>query len=92
MALQFCLCFVSNGFLASIGTYRVVQLDFAPEIEVFYMLFERHLSIFSLTSLKQHIEYVNFQCKSSWTSLYKDSRVHTNSRVKEIWMELIVVV
>ena len=24
MALQFCLCFVSNGFLASIGTYSTL--------------------------------------------------------------------
>ena len=34
--------------------YRVVQLNFTPEIEVFYMLFERSLSIFNMTSLKQH--------------------------------------
>ena len=35
--------------------YRVVQLNFSPEIEVFYMLFERSLSLFSMTPLKQHI-------------------------------------
>ena len=33
--------------------YRVVQLDFTPEIEVFYMSSERSLYIFSITSLKQ---------------------------------------
>ena len=41
---------------------RVVELNFTPEIEVFYMLFDRSLSIFSMTSLKQHIEYFNFRC------------------------------
>ena len=46
--------------------YRVVQLNFTPEIEVFYMMFETSLSIFSMTSLKQHTEYVlylHFRCK-----------------------------
>ena len=43
-------------------TYREVQIDFTPEIEVLYMLFERSLSIFT-TSLKQHLKYVHFQCK-----------------------------
>ena len=41
--------------------YRVVQLNFTPEIEVFYMLFERPLSIFSMSALKQHIEYFHLQ-------------------------------
>ena len=40
--------------------YRVVQLNFTPEIEAFYMLLDyRYLSIFSMTSLKQHMEYIN---------------------------------
>merc|ERR1712037_472201 len=39
--------------------YRMVQQNFTPEIEVFYMLFDRSLSIFSMTSLKQHMEYFN---------------------------------
>ena len=43
--------------------YRVVQLNFTPEIEVFYMPFGRSLSIFSMTSVKQHIECFNFRCK-----------------------------
>ena len=34
--------------------YRVVQLNLTPEIEVFFMQFDRCLSIFSATSLKQH--------------------------------------
>ena len=42
---------------------RVVQLNFPPEIDIFYMLFERSLSNFSTTSLKQHEEYFNFRCK-----------------------------
>ena len=36
----------------------VVQLNFIKDIEVFYMLFDRSLSIFSMTSLKQHIEWI----------------------------------
>ena len=44
------------------NSYRVVQLNFTPEIEVFYMLFDRYLSIFSLTSLKQHKDYFHLQC------------------------------
>ena len=36
-------------------THGVVQQNFTPEIEVFYMVFERSLSIFSMTSLKQQI-------------------------------------
>ena len=39
----------------------MVYLNITPEIEVFYMLFERSLSNFSLTSLKKHIQYLNFQ-------------------------------
>ena len=35
--------------------YRVVHLNFTAEIELFCMLFERSLSIFSMLSLKQHI-------------------------------------
>ena len=33
----------------------VVQLNFTSEIEVFYMLCKRSLSIFSMTSLKQNV-------------------------------------
>ena len=40
----------------------MVQLNFIPEIEVFYVLFDRSLSIFSMTSLKQHMKYFNVQC------------------------------
>ena len=43
--------------------YRVVQLNATPETEVFDMLFDRSLSIFSMTFLKQHMEYFNFRCK-----------------------------
>ena len=42
---------------------EVVQLNFTPEIEVFYMLFYRYLSTFSMTSLKQNIEYFHSRCK-----------------------------
>ena len=43
--------------------YRVSQLNLTTEIEVFCMLFDRSLSIFSMTSLIQHIEYSHFLCK-----------------------------
>ena len=36
--------------------YRVAQLNFKPEIELSYMLFERSLSIFSMPSLK-HLQF-----------------------------------
>ena len=55
--------------------YRVVQLDFTPEIEVFYILFARSLSIFSGTSLKRHIWYFNLRCELQLAALYKDDRV-----------------
>ena len=41
----------------------MVQVNFALEIEVFYVLFESDLFIFSSTSLKQHKEYFHFMCK-----------------------------
>ena len=50
--------------------YRVVQLNFALEIEVIHMLFDSCLNIFSMTSLKQQIEY--FRCK-----IKLDLSVHT---------------
>ena len=53
----------STSDVAWYGTYRVVQLNFTLEIEVFYMLFEKDHSIFSMTSLRQHIKYFNFQSK-----------------------------
>ena len=42
--------------------YRVVKLNLTPEIEILYMLFDRSLSIFSMTLLKQHMEYFYFRC------------------------------
>ena len=50
----------------------MVQLNFTPEIEVFYStLFERSLSIFSMTSLKQHIRNTSISgIKSSLAALY----------------------
>ena len=43
----------------------VVQLNVTPEIEVFYMPFERSrfISTRTITSLKQNIEYFSFRCK-----------------------------
>ena len=41
----------------------MVQLNFTPEIEVFYMQFERCLSNFIMASQKQHIESSQFRSK-----------------------------
>ena len=43
--------------------YRVVQLNFTPEVQVLYMLLESFSSIFSMTYLKQHIKYFLFRRK-----------------------------
>ena len=40
-----------------------MTVNFTPEVEVFYMLYERSLSFFRMTSLKQHMGYFNFLCK-----------------------------
>ena len=50
--------------------YREVKLDLTPEMEVFKMLFERCHSKNRNRSLKQHIKYLNFSVKFSWTTLY----------------------
>ena len=44
---------------------RVVQLNFSQENQVFYMKFERTVSIFRMTSVKLHIKYMyfHFRCK-----------------------------
>ena len=38
----------------SSGMYRVIQLNFTPEIDVFHMLIDRYLPILSMTSLKRN--------------------------------------
>ena len=45
------------------GTYRVVQLDFTPEMEVLYMMFDRCHTKNVKRFLKQHIKYFNFRSK-----------------------------
>ena len=59
---------LEGAFCASdvLSKYRVVKLNFTPEIEAFYMLFERSLSIFS------NISQTAYSVKSSWANLYKD--------------------
>ena len=77
--------------------YRVVQRNFNPEIESFYMLFERSLSNFSLSSLKQHIEYFNFRSEiqlehpviwSSSSSSSSSSRLFPNQTGDYRWMNV----
>ena len=43
--------------------YREVQLDFTPEMEVFYVLFERCHTKNGKRYLKQHLKYFNFRSK-----------------------------
>ena len=43
------------GIDFDVEQYRVVQLNFTPEIEVLYMLFEEPIQLFSMTSLKQQM-------------------------------------
>ena len=44
-------------------SYRDVKLDSRPEIKVFHMLFERCHTNTRKRSIKQHIQYFNFQSK-----------------------------
>ena len=51
-------------------TYREIQQDCTPEIEVFYMLFDRfHTKKNRKRFFKQHIKYFNFRVKLSWATL-----------------------
>ena len=43
--------------------YREVQLDFTPEMEVFYMLFERCYTENRKRSLKHYMKYFDFRSK-----------------------------
>ena len=53
----------------------MVQLNFtSPEVEVYYVMFDRSLLIFSMTSLKQNIWITSISgVISSWTSLLLNS-------------------
>ena len=53
----------SSSFFSSLLVYRYVQLDFTPEMEVYYMLFERCHTKNSKRSIKQHMKYFNFWSK-----------------------------
>ena len=43
--------------------YKEVQMDFTPEMEILYILFERCPTKNRKTSLKQHIKYFNLRNK-----------------------------
>ena len=45
------------------STTTITYRDFTPDMGVSYMLFHRSFHIFVITSLRQGIEYFNFQCK-----------------------------
>ena len=65
--------------------YRVLQMNFTPEIEVFYRLFDRYLSIFSMTSLKQHMHYFHILCK-----IQMDLPVRILSRVHIFFVHVVL--
>ena len=65
-----CLIRTNTALLIFSRTYYwVVKLNFTPEIEIFFVLLARYLSIFSVTSLKLNTSISGV--KSSWTSLYR---------------------
>ena len=47
-----CVCVCEESLNPDLMVYRGVQLNFTPEIELFYMLFEIFVIIFSMASLK----------------------------------------
>ena len=58
MSISLALCFVR--YLAKkVSLYRVVQLDFTPEIEVFCVLYDRSHPILTITPPKQHTKCFN---------------------------------
>ena len=50
-------------YLFSESNYREFQLDFTPEMEVLYVLFERCQAKTRKRSIKQHIKYFHFRIK-----------------------------
>ena len=62
MAAGFLAPYIHSQTQSHVMLYRVDQLNLTPEIEVFYMLFDRSLSISSMTSLKLHMKYFHFRC------------------------------
>ena len=61
--------------------YRVVQLDFTPEIEVVHMLFDRCHTKNRKSSIKQHTEYFNFLSKILLDHPVKSSNFKYHIRV-----------
>ena len=55
----------TNSFISSsLNSILILSVQGGPtEIEVSSIMFERYLSILSMTSLKQQIEYFHFRCK-----------------------------
>ena len=51
------------GEVGIANIYRDVQLDFTPEMKVFYMMLERCHAKNRKRSHKQHTKYFNFWCK-----------------------------
>ena len=62
LAAGFLAPYIHSQTQSHVMLYRVDQLNLTPEIEVFYMLFDRSLSISSMTSLKLHMKYFHFRC------------------------------
>ena len=61
----------SAPFIRKRKLYRGLQLNFTPEIEELFKLFDRCHSKNRTRSIKQNSRYFNFQCKIlSWVTLY----------------------
>ena len=53
----------------------MVRLDFTPVIDVLSVMFDISLSIFTITSIKQHLEYFNIKLDLNFCSQMITRRV-----------------
>ena len=63
-AMSHCIVTLYHFFTTFVSSKEQgVLLNFAQEIEIPCMLFDRTLSILTMTSIKKHIDYLNFRSK-----------------------------
>ena len=65
--------------------YREVKLDFTPEMEVLYVLFERCHNKNRKISLKQHTTYFNFRSKIQLTLMFL-SEYYCDTYRFDLWL------
>ena len=66
--------------------YRKLQLYFTPEIEVFYMMFERYHTNNRKMYLKQHIKYANFRSTLYRAAQHLESYILCNQFWEFPWL------